>query len=153
MKTRRKKQTQKEKNLFTMTSGDFMIVLRKNSFIDIGMIFKILILRLWLQPTVEGPSLPGPNNWLQLKVKITAGVQHCKKHCIFQFQQLILIGNCNKTSYWIAPWIFSTIVRQQKIFADNENFQVAFRPLCNKIPNVPVHVWVKLSKAFKIVTR
>jgi hypothetical protein len=32
MKTRRKKQTQGQKNMFTMTSGGLMIVLRNNSF-------------------------------------------------------------------------------------------------------------------------
>ena len=34
METRRKKQTQRKKNLFTMTSGDFVIVVRNNSIID-----------------------------------------------------------------------------------------------------------------------
>ena len=34
METRRKKQTQRKKNLFTMTSGGFVIVVRNNSFID-----------------------------------------------------------------------------------------------------------------------
>ena len=34
METRRKKQTQIQKNLFTMTSGGFVIVVRNNSFID-----------------------------------------------------------------------------------------------------------------------
>ena len=34
METRRKKQTQRQKNLFTMTSGGFVIVVRNNSFID-----------------------------------------------------------------------------------------------------------------------
>ena len=31
METRRKKQTQRQKNLFTMTSGGFMIVVTNNS--------------------------------------------------------------------------------------------------------------------------
>ena len=34
MDTRRKKQKQRQKNLFTMTSGGFVIVVRNNSFID-----------------------------------------------------------------------------------------------------------------------
>ena len=34
METRRKKQTQRQKDLFTMTSGGFVIVVRNNSFID-----------------------------------------------------------------------------------------------------------------------
>ena len=36
METRRKKQTQRQrqKNLFTMTSGGFVIVVTNNSFID-----------------------------------------------------------------------------------------------------------------------
>ena len=34
METRRKKQMQKQKTLFTMTSGGFMIVVGNNSFID-----------------------------------------------------------------------------------------------------------------------
>ena len=34
METGRKKQTQRQKNLFAMTSGGFVIVVRNNSFID-----------------------------------------------------------------------------------------------------------------------
>ena len=34
MKTKRMKQEQRQKNLFTMTSGGFVIVVRNNSFID-----------------------------------------------------------------------------------------------------------------------
>ena len=35
METRRKKQRQRQKNLFTKTSGGFVIAVRNNSFIDI----------------------------------------------------------------------------------------------------------------------
>ena len=34
MERRRKKWTHRQKNLFTMTSGGFMIVVRNNSFMD-----------------------------------------------------------------------------------------------------------------------
>ena len=34
MEKRRKKQTKRQKNLFTMTSGGFVIVVRNNSFND-----------------------------------------------------------------------------------------------------------------------
>ena len=34
METGRKKQTQKQKNLFTMTSGGFVIIVKNNSFND-----------------------------------------------------------------------------------------------------------------------
>ena len=34
MKTKRMKQEQRQKNLFTMTSGGFVIVVRNNSFVD-----------------------------------------------------------------------------------------------------------------------
>ena len=34
METQRKKQTQRQKNVFTMTSGGFEIEIRSNSFID-----------------------------------------------------------------------------------------------------------------------
>ena len=34
METQRKKQIQRQKNEFTMTSGGFMIAIRNNSFID-----------------------------------------------------------------------------------------------------------------------
>ena len=34
MGTQRQEQAQRQKNLFTMTSGDFMIVVKINSFID-----------------------------------------------------------------------------------------------------------------------
>ena len=34
METQRKKQTQGQKNVFTMTSGGLVVALRNNSFID-----------------------------------------------------------------------------------------------------------------------
>ena len=34
METRRKKGTKRQKNIFSMTSGGFVIVVRNNSFID-----------------------------------------------------------------------------------------------------------------------
>ena len=34
MEMQRKKQTQRQKNVFTMTSGGFVIAVRNNSFID-----------------------------------------------------------------------------------------------------------------------
>ena len=34
METQRKKQTQRQKNVFTMISGGFVIAVRNNSFID-----------------------------------------------------------------------------------------------------------------------
>ena len=42
MEPRRKKQTQRQKNLFTMTSGGFVIVVRNNSFIDRTYVVTIL---------------------------------------------------------------------------------------------------------------
>ena len=34
MKTYRKKQTQRQKNIFTMASGGFVIAVRNNTFVD-----------------------------------------------------------------------------------------------------------------------
>ena len=53
METRRKKQTQRKKNLFTMTSGDFVIVVRNNSFIDRAFfrVYLVTILKALVQLT------------------------------------------------------------------------------------------------------
>ena len=53
METRRKKQTQRQKNLFTMTSGDFVIVVRNNSFIDRAFfrVYLVTILKALVQLT------------------------------------------------------------------------------------------------------
>ena len=40
-------------------------------------VLQFFILRLRLQPMVEGRSLSGPNIWLRPKVKIVPTVQHC----------------------------------------------------------------------------
>ena len=48
MKTRRKKQTQRQKNLSTMTSGGFVIAVTNNSFIDSKLHSLVTILKALL---------------------------------------------------------------------------------------------------------